>query len=241
MRAVKFVAGAFVGFLVLLVVLSAVSARREMNTARAVVRPLGPCEIRDLARALEKRLGTLGASGFRVRAGEDSVEIEVRAKAPGEVIRASCRRGLVEFRLRASEGEEFFEVRRRWDLARPSKIEEKRVPHALRAEPALAVERFERVEFHTEGFEKTPVIDIEFIPADAEGMKAVFKAHQGEEMALLVDGEVRAVARISGEMPGRTLQLRNLVDRAGARRLSKALRAGALPCEVEVVRLEEAE
>ena len=231
------------GFLGVLVIASAFSARREQRGARVVVRPLGPCETPELARALVRRLEAFGAVRTDVRPREGVVEIEVRAKDPGRTIRRACRRGLTEFRFRASEGEgegeELFEVRRRWDLADPSRIEVKRVSHILAAEPELAVERFDRVEFHTEAFEKTPVIELEFSPADAERMRRIFKAHGDEEMALVLDGQVVAVARISGEMPGNTLQLRNLVDRAGARRLSKALRAGALPCEVEIVRLEE--
>ena len=209
------------------------------------MRPVSPCETGELARALLRRLEALGAVRASVRPREDVVEIELQAKDPAETIRRACRRGLVEFRLRASEGvgegEEFLEVRRRWDLSEPSRIEVTRIPHVLRAEPELVVERFERVEFHTEGFEKYPVIELEFSPGDAERVRGIFKAHQEEEMALVLDGEIKAVARIQGEMPGHRLQLRNLVDRAGARRLSEALRAGALPCEVEVVGLEGAE
>ena len=49
-----------------------------------------------------------------VLAREDCVEMTVRGKDPEEIIRASCRRGLAGFHLRATEidGEEFFEVRR---------------------------------------------------------------------------------------------------------------------------------
>lgn len=227
----------------MLILLSVFAGRRELKRARATVRPLDPCEEGALAEALERRLKVFGARACEVLAREDCVEVTVRGKDPEEIIRASCRRGLAGFHLRATEieGEVFFEVRRRWDLARPSEIEEKRIPHRLRAAPELAVERFERVEFHSEGFDKNPVIELEFAPADAERMRRIFEAHPDEEMALVVDGEVRAVARIEGEMRGSRLQLRNLVDRAGARRLSELLSAGALPCEVEILSLEPAE
>lgn len=165
-----------------------------------------------------------------------------------ELLAALVKPGRADFHLVASDEElrsatpeamsEAFivavERRSEWSLSRPGAVQLSEERHVLKARPELSVERFERVEFHTEGLWAEPVLELTFLGPDRAAFAELTARCVGRQLALVVDGSVKAAAKVKGPVIGGRVELRGLRDRAAVERLAALLEIGALPCKCEI-------
>jgi hypothetical protein len=141
-------------------------------------------------------------------------------------------------------GERFLiatERQSQWSLSKLGHAEVSEERHYLWREPELAVGGLARSDFHTEGFAREAVIELELLPEDGKRFAEVTERHVGRQLALVVDGAVKSAPVVDSPVRDGRVELRGIRDRAAAKRLARLLSAGPLPCVCSVELLGEAE
>jgi hypothetical protein len=229
----------------------AVFGRRARETTVAVEMVAGdPARSEELLGALKARASALAGefalSEWSIECEGERVRITVRggAGAPG-FIRAVSAPGRVSLHeatpapRQAQGGQEACPEGFRpaglsdWVYSTRKNFGEKverRTELWLREEPEMVPAGLADCTLHTEGIWREPVVELRFLPADAERFAEVTRRLGGKMLAVCIDGEVRAAALVTGEIKGGAAQIRGLKDASAARILVETLKAGELPC-----------
>jgi len=107
----------------------------------------------------------------------------------------------------------------------------------LREQPEMVICRVKAAHMARNGWFRAPVITIEFDEQQSRQFSELTKKHEGERLALAVEGEVFTAPEIQGEIPDGIVQIKNIVYFPKAERLYNLLRIGALPAPLKIVEI----
>jgi preprotein translocase subunit SecD len=115
-------------------------------------------------------------------------------------------------------------------LSNPGELATVEHRYAVERQPALTVERFERVTLETTGLSKMAVLTFYFSPEDARQLARLMALNAGRGMAMLIDGEMFFPPKtIASATSTGAIQVQGFFYMPPLRRLVKALDCGSLP------------